>query len=140
MKWAKKDGLPQTKKLKTKEEIEEETGDDEKSKYRSLAARANYLALDRADIRFAASERCKAMNRPTKHNRRTMMRNTLYLLGALRVVTMCESHWQPAALDVYTDSDWTGDAQSRKSTSGGVIMHGKHTVRTWSKNQGQGLS
>ena len=35
-----------------------------------------------------------------------------------------------------TDSDWAGDRQSRKSTSGGVIKLGKHCIKTWGSTQG----
>ena len=37
----------------------------EETKYRALAARANYLAVDRADIQFATKEICRAMATPT---------------------------------------------------------------------------
>ena len=33
------------------------------------------------------------------------------------------------------DSDWAGAIHTRKSTSGGIIMLGKHCVRTWSTTQ-----
>ena len=35
------------------------------AKYRSLTARANFLALDRADIQFAVKELCREMSMPT---------------------------------------------------------------------------
>ena len=39
-------------------------GEDSASKYRGLAARLNYLALDRADVQHAAKECCRSMSRP----------------------------------------------------------------------------
>ena len=41
-----------------------------------------------------------------------------------------------AQLKVITDADWSGDKRSRKSTSGGTAMRGKHCLRTWSTTQG----
>ena len=38
-------------------------------------------------------------------------------------------------LDVFTDSDWAGCRKSRKSTSRGAIMLGRHCLKTWSKTQ-----
>ena len=38
-------------------------------------------------------------------------------------------------IDVYTDTDWAGCPLTRKSTSGGVIMLGKHTIKHWSSTQ-----
>ena len=40
-------------------------GEDATS-FRALAARANYLALDRPDIAFAAKELCKSFANPTR--------------------------------------------------------------------------
>ena len=43
---------------------------------------------------------------------------------------------EAAQLKVITDADWGGDKRSRKSTSGGAAMRGKHCLRTWSTTQG----
>ena len=45
--------------------------------------------------------------------------------------------WQEEAggVQVFADSDWGGDRRSRKSTSGGAILIGRHCVRTWSSTQ-----
>ena len=44
--------------------LEEEVGKDRHATYRAVTARANYLALDRADIQYAVKELCRAMSRP----------------------------------------------------------------------------
>jgi hypothetical protein len=36
---------------------------------------------------------------------------------------------------VYSDSDWAGCRKTRKSTSGGAVMIGRHCIRSWSKTQ-----
>ena len=38
-------------------------------------------------------------------------------------------------LDIYTDSDWAGCKRTRRSSSGGVVMHGSHTIKHWSRMQ-----
>ena len=38
-------------------------------------------------------------------------------------------------LEVYVDTDHAGCLETRKSTSGGVILHGCHGVKTWSATQ-----
>ena len=45
--------------------------------------------------------------------------------------------WQDAQnnISVYADAGWAGCKESRKSTIGGAIMMGKHTIKTWSKTQ-----
>lgn len=36
---------------------------------------------------------------------------------------------------VFTDSDWAGCLETRRSTSGGVVRHGEHTISWWCKFQ-----
>ena len=44
-------------------------------------------------------------------------------------------------IDVYVDSDWAGDRQQRKSTSGGLVIVGGIAVKSWSRTQrGRSLS
>ena len=39
-------------------------------------------------------------------------------------------------IEVFTDSDWAGCKETRKSTSGGVVCLGGDVVKSWSKSQG----
>ena len=39
-------------------------------------------------------------------------------------------------LNVYSDSDWAGDKRSRRSTSGGVAVIAKGSIKSWSSTQG----
>ena len=45
--------------------------------------------------------------------------------------------WQPRQekLVTYSDADWAGCKQTRKSTTGGCIKIGLHTIKGWSKTQ-----
>ena len=38
-------------------------------------------------------------------------------------------------LTVFSDSDWAGCIKTRRSTSGGVLLHGQHLVHHWSSTQ-----
>ena len=40
-----------------------------------------------------------------------------------------------AELFVWTDTDYSGCRRKRKSTSGGVVMWGKHLIKSWSSTQ-----
>ena len=63
-----------------KRSVEEIEGDEPLTKeedvtsYRALAARANYLSLDRADICFAAKECCRHMSNPTSGDWKALRR------------------------------------------------------------------
>ena len=38
-------------------------------------------------------------------------------------------------LEVYTDTDWAGCVRTRKSTSGGCVMIGRHLIKAWSSTR-----
>ena len=38
-------------------------------------------------------------------------------------------------LNTFTDADWAGEARERKSTSGGIVNFGDHTLRAWASTQ-----
>ena len=57
-----------------------------------------------------------------------------YLLGHRRLVYTYP--WQSASgIDVYSDTDWSGCKRTRRSTSGGCVMIGRHAIRTCSSTQ-----
>ena len=41
----------------------------------------------------------------------------------------------PENANVYTDSDWAGQPQTHKNTSGGVVQWGDATLAAWSRTQ-----
>ena len=45
--------------------------------------------------------------------------------------------WQklPSQLTLHVDSDFAGCMRTRKSTNGGVVQFGDHTLKTWAKTQ-----
>ena len=57
-----------------------------------------------------------------------------YLAGAPRLVYRYRKQ-KVESLDIYTDTDWAGCARTRKSTSGGCVMLGGHTLKHWSTTQ-----
>jgi hypothetical protein len=116
--------------------LEEELGNDEKTSFRAVAARLNYLAADCPDVQFPAKEVCRNMANPTIGAFRKLKKAARYLLS--REAVQFNFRWQDegAQLKIFTDSDWAGCTRSRKSTSGGVIMLGSHCLKTWCLTQG----
>ena len=92
------------------------------SEFRGLAARANYLSLDRVDIQYATKEICRDMATPKESSMVKMKRLARYLLRCPRQVLVFRPCLEenPEML-VYSDSDWAGCLRTRKSTSGGVL-------------------
>ncbi len=54
--------------------------------FRSGAARANYLAMDRPELAFATKELCRRMTAPTRRDMAALGRVARYLAGCPRVV------------------------------------------------------
>ena len=108
---------------------------EEATKYRALVARANYLAQDRVDIGYPVKELCRKMSKPTTADWEALKRLGRYLIDKTRSVIGFPYQGEPDALEVYVDTDHAGCLETRKSTSGGVIMHGCHGIKTWSATQ-----
>jgi hypothetical protein len=116
------------------EEEENELTEEEMSAYRSGAARANYLSLDRPDIAYATKELCRRMACPTRGDFEPLVRVARYLKGAPRVVYYFA--WQPECdLRTFVDTDFAGCVVTRRSTSGGCAMRGAHLIKHWSSTQ-----
>ena len=103
--------------------------------FRALSARANNLAQDRPDIAFCTKELCREFAVPNQSSYMKLKRVVRYLVGLPRLVFRYDWQETPTKLDVYTDSDFAGCKTSRRSTSGGVIMHGKHCLKHWASTQ-----
>ena len=103
--------------------------------YRAWGARANFRALDRPDVAYAAKECCRRMPAPTPVDWAALVRLVRYLTGSPRLVY--DFPWQDevAALDTWVDTDFAGCVITRKSTSGGLAARGAHLLKHWSSTQ-----
>ena len=91
--------------------------ESEHTRFRVLAARANFLAADRPDIVYAAKEICRFMAKPTDLATQAMKRLGRYLKKHPRMVFSLPSQ-TASSIEVYWDTDWAGCVRTRKSTSG----------------------
>ena len=106
--------------------IDPELGHDETTMFRAVAARLNYLSHDRPDIKFATMKLCSKMSRLDAQDLKKMKR---VLVGKPRVGSLFEWQAHPGTLHALADADWARDRLSRKSVSGGMILHGKHLIK-----------
>ena len=72
------------------EEDHEEPGAADAEVYRAASARANYMALDRSDIRLAVKELTRHMSKPRNKYYKQLVHLGKYLLGKPRIVTKYE--------------------------------------------------
>ena len=105
------------------------------TQHRGLVALLNYIAQDRPDLSFCAKELSQTMARPRVGDERGIKRAVRYL-RRFPVASICHE-WQedPSKVVVFTDADWGGCEKTRRSTSGGLIMHGTHLLSFWSRTQ-----
>ena len=110
-------------------------GPEATHEYRALAARANFLSMDRPDLGFAAKECCRKMATPTTVDWAALVRLTRYLAGRPRLVYAYPWQDPGIGLSTYVDTDFAGCVVTRKSTSGGVCLRGSHLIKHWSNTQ-----
>ena len=125
---------PGTEVNPSKEDEEELTGEEVK-RFRSTAARCNYLGQDRPDLQYAVKEVCREMSKPTQGSQRRLLRLAQYLQSQPKLIWRYDWQGPVSVLDSYGDADWVACQRTRKSTSGGCIRRGMHCLRTWSKTQ-----
>ena len=80
--------------------------------YRRVAARCNYLALDRPDLQYSVKECCREMSKPTTGSWRRLVRIGRYLRNRPRAVWKYNLQTKQDTLKVYTDSNWAGCRRS----------------------------
>ena len=75
------------------------------------------------------------MATPTRGDWQRLKRLGRYLSGKPRMEQLYKWQEPQSTIKVFTDADWAGCRETRKSTIGGCAMLGAHTVKGWSKTQ-----
>ena len=101
-------------------------------KYRRAAARINYLGQDRPDLNVVGRVLAMHMANPKVGDEVLIKRVLRYLKGSPRSVYEFPCVDDLGNLVLYADSDWGGLKKCRRSTIGGVLMHGTHLIAHWS--------
>ena len=105
------------------------------AKYRRTAAKLNHLALDHPLIAFASKEACRSMSSPRQGEEVKLKRIMRFLRKRPTTTYLYEWQDHPEEVTGYTDSDWAGCKLTRRSTSGGVSLHGPHLLLHYSRTQ-----
>jgi hypothetical protein len=116
---------------------EEEKADMADVPYRPLLGGVLYAAMQtRPDISYAVSQAAKFAQNPGRQHWVALKRILRYLKGTRDVAltfTRASAGQNPPLLG-FTDSDWGGDADNRKSVSGNVFVMAGGAV-SWSSKQ-----
>jgi hypothetical protein len=102
--------------------------------YRSIVGALQYLTSTRPDIAYAVQQVCLYMHDPREPHIGAMKRILRYLQGTLDLGLHLH-RTTPADLIVYTDADWAGCPDTRKSTSGYAVFLGDNLISWSSKRQ-----
>lgn len=98
------------------------------SKTRRGVAIINYLSQDRPDLSVTARVLVQRMASPTEGTGMCLKRAIRYLSSHPRGLLIYPRDMVDQTLRIWTDSDWAGDVQSRKSCSGGYIQRNGGTI------------
>ncbi|XP_071687597.1 uncharacterized mitochondrial protein AtMg00810-like [Rutidosis leptorrhynchoides] len=104
------------------------------SYFRSLAKALQYLTFTRPDISYAVQQICLHMHDPRDGHMASLKRILRYIQGTLHYVL--HLHKSPAhTLISYTDADWAGCPDTRRSTFGYCVYYGDNLISWSSKRQ-----
>ena len=105
----------------------------DRERYQRLVGRLIYLLHTRPDIAFSVSMVSQFMHSPNSKHFEAVYRILRYLKGTpgKGLLYKAQGHLK---IEAYTDADWAGCIEDRRSTSGYCTFVGGNLV-TWSKKQ-----
>jgi hypothetical protein len=102
--------------------------------YRSIAGALQYLTLTRPELAYAVQQACLHMHEPRDVHWTIVKRILQYVRGTTGHGVLLRAS-ASTALTAYTDADWAGCPDTRRSTSGFCVFLGDALVSWSSKRQ-----
>lgn len=107
---------------------------DDPTSYQSLAGALQYLTFTRPDLTYAVQQICMYMHAPRAPHLHALKRILRYVKGTTSLGLSI--HRSPATTVIaYTDADWAGCPDTRRSTSGYSVFMGDNLLSWSSKRQ-----
>lgn len=104
-------------------------------KYRSLVGAHQYLTFTRPDITFAVNQVCQFMHDPRELHIQAAKRILRYVKGTLADGLFFPTVKRQPNLVAYSDANWGGDPDSRRSISGFCVFFAGSLILWSSKKQ-----
>ncbi|KAD4385282.1 hypothetical protein E3N88_25450 [Mikania micrantha] len=122
--------------MNTSEKLQssDESGRVDEANYRSMVGGLIYLTHTRPDLAYSVSLVSRFMQKPTKTHQGAVKRVLRYLVSTYKLGLWYDRQSE-LNLVGYTDSDWAGCVDDRKSVSANVFMLGRGAVSWSSKKQ-----
>ena len=110
---------------------------DNPTLYRSIVGALQYLTFTRPDVAFSVHQVCQFMQQPMVAHFTAVKRILRYLKGTLHFGIS----YTKGSLDLtaYSDADWAGDPNDRRSTTGQIVFLGSNPI-SWSSKKQQTVS
>ena len=107
---------------------------EDPERYRRLVGKLNYLTVTRPDIAHSVNVVSQYMSSPTVDNLAAVEHILCYLKRAPRRGILYSNHGHNR-VECFTDADWAGSKEDRRSTSGYCVFVGGTLVSWKSKKQ-----
>jgi len=104
------------------------------STYRSMVGGLQYLTLSRPDISFAVNQVCQFMQNPRSSHLQVVKRILRYIKGTVEQGLVFHQS-DDFTLRSFSDADWAGSVDDRRSTTGACIFFGPNLLTWTAKKQ-----
>jgi hypothetical protein len=101
--------------------------------YRSIVGSLQYLAHTRPDISFSVNRVCQFLSSPTSEHWSAVKRILRYLHETIDM-GICIKKSGSFLLSAFSDADWAGDSDDRRSTGGFAVFFGGNLI-SWSSRK-----
>ena len=108
--------------------------DDNPHLYRRVVGALQYLLFTRPDIAYAINQACRSMHSPQSADCIRLKHLLRYLKGTVTHGLYFNSR-SSTSLTAFSDADWAGDSNDRRSNSGFLIYFGNNLISWSSKKQ-----
>jgi hypothetical protein len=107
---------------------------DDATTFRSIAGALQYLTITRPDIAYAVQQVCLHMHAPRDVHQTMLKRVLRYVKGTTHLGVQLRAA-PTATITAYSDADWAGCPDTRRSTSGFCVFLGNSIISWSSKRQ-----